>query len=80
MLDETDHRQLWIPPGLAHGFLVMSEVADLFYKTTDYYAPQHERGIAWDDPQINVQWPLAGKPVLSAKDQAASPFAKAELP
>ena len=68
-LSADNHRMLWIPPGFAHGFLVLSEVADFLYKTTAYYAPQWDRGIRWDDPQIGVQWPLEGAPTLSAKDQ-----------
>jgi len=71
-LDDVDHRQLWIPAGLAHGFLVMSEIADVQYKATDYYAPQAEVGIRWDDPAFAIAWPDLGVPyALSAKDQAA---------
>ena len=74
-LSADNKRQLWIPPGLAHGFLVLSESAEFLYKTTDYYAPQHERCIAWDDPTLAIAWPLAGKhPQLSAKDQAGIAF------
>ncbi|WP_341915006.1 dTDP-4-dehydrorhamnose 3,5-epimerase [Polaromonas sp. YR568] len=70
-LNEHDHRQLWVPPGLAHGFLVISDSADLLYKTTDYYAPEFERCIAWDDPTLSIAWPLSGNwPQLSIKDQA----------
>ena len=83
-LTEDNHRQLWMPPGLAHGFVVLSEVADFLYKTTDYYAPEHERSIAWDDPAIGIAWPLAAlgisAPLLSAKDRAGLPLAQAELP
>lgn len=72
-LSEHNHRQLWIPPGLAHGFLVLSEEADFLYKTTDYYAPEHERCLAWDDPAVGIDWPLASHgiaaPLLSAKDR-----------
>ncbi len=68
-LTEDNHRQLWVPPGLAHGFLVTSDSADVLYKTTDYYAPEHERCIAWDDPAIGIQWPLESRPKLSAKDK-----------
>jgi dTDP-4-dehydrorhamnose 3,5-epimerase len=68
-LTEDNHRQLWVPPGLAHGFLVTSESADFLYKTTDYYAPEHERCLAWNDPEIAIEWPLEGAPQLSAKDQ-----------
>ncbi|WP_119964575.1 dTDP-4-dehydrorhamnose 3,5-epimerase [Simplicispira lacusdiani] len=72
-LSAENHRQLWVPPGFAHGFLVLSESADFLYKTTDYYAPQHERSIAWNDPQIGVVWPVVHgeQPLLSAKDRAA---------
>lgn len=67
-LTEDNHKQMWIPPGLAHGFLVISELAEVLYKTTDYYAPEHERTIAWNDPALAVDWPLM-VPVLSKKDQ-----------
>lgn len=71
-LSEDNHRQLWIPPGLAHGFLVLSEFADFFYKTTAYYAPEHEQAIAWNDPDLAVAWPLQGRtPTVSARDAAA---------
>ncbi len=71
VLSAANKRQLWIPPGLAHGFLVLSDSADFLYKTTDYYAPEHERCIAWNDPTLAIEWPLAGRsPILSAKDQA----------
>ena len=60
---------MWVPPGLAHGFLVTSESADFLYKTTDYYAPEHERCLAWNDPDIAIEWPLEGEPQLSAKDK-----------
>ncbi|MGP1629174.1 MAG: dTDP-4-dehydrorhamnose 3,5-epimerase [Giesbergeria sp.] len=70
-LSEDNHRQLWIPPGLAHGFLVLSETAEFLYKTTDYYSPEHERCIAWNDPQLAITWPDVGQaPVLSGKDLA----------
>jgi len=75
-LTEENHRQLWIPPGLAHGFLVTSESADFLYKTTDYYAPTFERGIAWDDPDFAIDWPLDGAPSLSGKDQVAISLAE----
>ena len=68
-LTEENHRQLWVPPGFAHGFLVTSGTADFLYKTTDYYAPEFERCVAWNDPAIGVEWPLGGMaPQLSAKD------------
>jgi dTDP-4-dehydrorhamnose 3,5-epimerase len=71
-LSGENHKQMWIPPGLAHGFLVTSDSADFLYKTTDYYAPQAEAGIRWDDPALAIEWPLHGsKPVVSAKDAAA---------
>ncbi|MBK8410461.1 MAG: dTDP-4-dehydrorhamnose 3,5-epimerase [Sandaracinaceae bacterium] len=70
-LSETNQKQLWVPPGLAHGFLVVSETADFLYKTTDYYAPQHERCLAWNDASVGVEWPLDPSALtLSAKDQA----------
>jgi dTDP-4-dehydrorhamnose 3,5-epimerase len=70
-LDGQNHRQLWIPAGLAHGFLVTSDSADFLYKTTEYYAPEAEGCILWNDPQLAVQWPVAGlTPVLSGKDEA----------
>ena len=70
-LSEDNKRQMWIPPGFAHGFLTLSESADFLYKTTDYYAPQHECCIAWNDPTLAVDWPLTGlAPLISAKDQS----------
>ena len=70
-LTEENHRQLWVPPGFAHGFLVTTDSADFLYKSTDYYAPEFERCIAWDDPKIGVRWPLEGvEPQLSIKDRA----------
>ena len=79
-LSEDNHRQLWVPPGFAHGFLVTSESAEFLYKTTDYYAPQFERSIAWDDPVLAIQWPDIGiAPSLSAKDQAGMQLHHAEV-
>jgi len=78
-LSEDNHRQFWVPPGFAHGFVVLSESADFLYKTTDYYAPAHERCIAWNDPDIGIEWPVGLEPVLSAKDVSGMPLAKAEL-
>jgi dTDP-4-dehydrorhamnose 3,5-epimerase len=77
-LSEDNHRQLWVPPGFAHGFLTLSESADFLYKTTDYYAPKHERCIAWNDPTLNIDWPLQGLlPQVSGKDLAGAALADA---
>ena len=79
-LTEENQRQMWVPPGFAHGFLTLSEVADFLYKTTDYYAPQFERCIAWDDASISVAWPLTGiTPQLSAKDRVGVRLAQAQV-
>ena len=78
VLSADNKRQLWIPPGFAHGFLVLSEAAEFLYKTTDYYAPELERSIAWDDPEVAVCWPMSGLPVVSAKDRAGSPLRHSE--
>src|SRR5215813_12726907 len=78
-LSGDNHRQLWIPVGFAHGFLVLSDSADFLYKTTDYYAPQHERSIAWNDPAVGIAWPADVEPVLSAKDKAGVPLRDAEV-
>ena len=79
-LSEENHRQFWVPPGFAHGFVVLSESADFLYKTTDYYAPSHERCIAWNDPAIAVQWPDIGMaPLLSAKDQQGKSLTDSDL-
>ena len=77
-LSEENNRQFWIPPGFAHGFLVTSDSADFLYKTTDYYAPEHERSLAWNDPDVGVVWPLDGAPLLSAKDVAGKPLGECE--
>ena len=77
-LSAQNKRQLWIPPGFAHGFLVTSESAEFLYKTTDYWAPEFERSLAWNDPALAITWPLAGEPVLSAKDRVGLPFAQSE--
>ena len=81
-LSEENHRQLWIPPGLAHGFVVLTDTADFLYKTTDYYSPAHERAIRWDDPAIGIDWPLAAhgisEPLLSDKDRAGRLLPEAE--
>ncbi len=77
-LTEDNQRQLWIPPGLAHGFLVTSDSADFLYKTTAYYSPEHERSIAWNDPELAIQWPVLDKaPSLSEKDGSAPSFRQA---
>ena len=79
-LNEDNHRQLWVPPGLAHGFLVLSDTADFLYKTTDYYAPEHERCIAWNDPALAIVWPDMGMaPCLSGKDQRGLGLAEAPV-
>ncbi len=72
MLSGANMRQMWIPPGLAHGFLVLSETAEFLYKTTDYWAPEFERGILWNDPDLAIAWPLEGEPLLSIKDARGS--------
>lgn len=76
-LSAENNRQFWIPEGFAHGFLVLSEVAEFLYKTTDYYAPAHERCIRWDDEEIGIAWPLKGKPVVSEKDSVGAGFSAA---
>ena len=78
-LSEDNHRQMWIPPGFAHGFVVTSESADFLYKTTDYYAPEHERCILWSDSQINIHWPQLNHLKLSDKDQAGLSLSGAEV-
>ena len=78
-LSDANQRMFWLPPGLAHGFLVVSESADFLYKTTDYYAPEHERCILWNDAELAIPWPLTSAPALSAKDVNGVPFAVAEL-
>ncbi len=77
-LSDSNHRQLWVPAGFAHGFVVLSETVDFLYKTTDYYAPEHERCIQWNDPELAINWPIQGAPVLSAKDQQGTTFKQAE--
>ena len=78
-LSEDNHRQLWVPPGFAHGFLVLSETAEFLYKTTDYYAPAFERSIRWDDPGLAITWPLSNAPQLSTKDAAGQSLQTAEV-
>ncbi|AWT12104.1 dTDP-4-dehydrorhamnose 3,5-epimerase [Stutzerimonas frequens] len=78
-LSAQNQRQLWIPEGFAHGFVVLSESAEFLYKTTDYYAPEHERSLLWNDPALGIQWPIDEAPQLSAKDQAGKLLRDAEL-
>ncbi|WOB43804.1 dTDP-4-dehydrorhamnose 3,5-epimerase [Thermoleptolyngbya oregonensis NK1-22] len=78
-LSAENRRQIWVPPGFAHGFVVLSETAEVLYKTTDYYAPQHERCIRWDDPDLAIAWPLQSPPILSARDEAGQPLRMAEV-
>lgn len=79
VLSAENKNQLWVPPGFAHGFVTLSETAEFLYKTTDFYSPASERCIAWDDPQIGIEWPLGFTPSLSGKDQIGRPLADAEL-
>ena len=79
VLSAENSHLVWIPPGFAHGFYVLSESAEFLYKTTAYYAPEHERCLLWNDPELNIAWPLAGEPVLSDKDRRGLPLAQAEL-
>jgi dTDP-4-dehydrorhamnose 3,5-epimerase len=78
-LSAENKRMLWMPPGLAHGFVVLSESADFLYKATDYYAQEFERTILWNDPDLAIEWPLAGQPILSSRDAAAKTFREAEV-
>lgn len=78
-LDAETSRQLWIPPGCAHGFLVLSETADVLYKCTDLYRPEAERTLLWSDPALQIDWPLEGEPILSPKDQRGVPLSAAEV-
>lgn len=77
-LSAESKRMAWIPPGFAHGFLVVSDAAEVLYKTTDYYAPEHERTLLWSDPALGIRWPLAGAPVVAEKDKHGTPLATAE--
>ena len=78
-LSGGSHRMLWIPPGFAHGYLVLSEHAIMLYKVTDYYAPEHDRTLLWNDPELGIAWPLAAEPILSDKDRRGAPLGSAEL-
>jgi dTDP-4-dehydrorhamnose 3,5-epimerase len=78
-LSAENRRQLWVPPGFAHGFVVLSPSVELLYKTTDYWAPEHERAIIWNDPTVGIEWPITQPPLLSTKDQAARPLTEAEV-
>ena len=79
ILSADNKHQLWIPVGFAHGFVVLSEAAEVLYKTTDYYAPQHERCILWNDPDLAIDWSVTNPPIVSAKDRVGQPFKSAEL-
>lgn len=79
VLSAENKRQMWIPEGFAHGFVVTSDTAEFLYKTTDYWAPEHERCIAWNDPTISIDWPISGVPTLSGKDQKGVSLAEAEV-
>jgi len=78
ILSAENKRQMWVPEGFAHGFVVLSETAEFLYKTTDYWAPEFERSILWNDPDIGIHWPIEGEPTLSAKDNQAKPLSQAE--
>ena len=78
-LSAENKRQMWIPPGFAHGFVVLKDNTEFLYKTTDYYAPQHERCICWDDPAIGIEWPMSQAPILSGKDQLGLALSEAEV-
>ena len=78
-LSAEDKDMMWIPPGFAHGFYVLSDGAEFLYKTTDYWAPEFERTLLWNDPALGIAWPLSGEPVLNAKDAAGRPLAHAEV-
>lgn len=79
ILSAENKKQAWIPEGFAHGFLVLSETAEFLYKTTDYYAPQHERTLLWNDPTLGITWPIRGEPKLAAKDTAGALWIEAEF-
>jgi dTDP-4-dehydrorhamnose 3,5-epimerase len=79
VLSAANKKQLWIPEGFAHGYLVLSDAAEVLYKTTDYYSPEHERCLLWNDPEVGIDWPKDGQPILSAKDRLGLPLSKAEV-
>ena len=79
VLSEQNKKQFWVPPGFAHGFVVLSDSADFLYKTTDYYAPQYERSLLWNDPDLGIDWQITAEPILSEKDKSASPLKTAEV-
>ncbi|MEK6417939.1 MULTISPECIES: dTDP-4-dehydrorhamnose 3,5-epimerase [Burkholderia] len=79
VLSAENQRQMWVPPGFAHGFLTLSEAAQFLYKTTDYWYPEHERCIRWNDPEIGIEWPFDGEPMLAAKDAAGLSLAQAQV-
>lgn len=79
VLSAENKKQLWVPEGFGHGFVVLSDVAEFLYKTTDYYAPEHERCIMWNDPDLAIDWPMQGEPVLSAKDSQGAAFKRADV-
>jgi dTDP-4-dehydrorhamnose 3,5-epimerase len=79
LLSDENNHQFWIPPGFAHGFLALSDLADVIYKVTEYYSPEHDRSIRWDDPDIGIEWPLGAEPILSDKDANAPYLRDAEV-
>ena len=79
LLSAENQRQVWVPPGFAHGFVVTSDSAECLYKTTDYWAPEHERSILWSDPALAIDWPISGAPIVSARDRGAALLADADL-
>jgi dTDP-4-dehydrorhamnose 3,5-epimerase len=79
VLSAENKRQLWVPPGFAHGFLVTSDTAEFLYKTSDYWYPEHERSLLWNDPDLGIQWPLQGEALLAAKDQAGRRLSESEV-
>jgi len=79
LLSQANKKQFWVPAGFAHGFVVLSDTADFLYKTTDYYAPEYERSILWNDPSLNIDWKITGEPILSAKDKSAVILEEAEV-